>query len=74
MEMPIKFILPWISLFPCVRFQPKAIASESLFPDVLYVFAEMFSSLNNVKQLLCNTYSTIPLKCRLCEFEISMDV
>lgn len=55
-EMPFKFILPWISLFPCIRFQPKAIASESLFPDVLYEFAEMFSSLNNVKQLLCNTY------------------
>lgn len=65
--MPIKFVLLRISLFPCVRFQPKAIASESLFPDVLYVFAEKFPSLNNAKQLLYNTYSW------LCDFEISMD-
>jgi len=71
--MPIKFVLLWISLFPCVRFQPKAIATESLFCDVFYVFADIFPSLNNVKQLLYNKYSTIPLKCKLCDFEISMD-
>lgn len=71
-EMPIKFVLLWISIFSSVGFQPKAIASESLFRDVLYVFAEMFPSLNNAKQLLY-TYSTIPLKRRPCDFEISMD-
>ena len=70
--MPIKFSLLWISLFPCVRFQPKAIASESLFHDVLYVFAEMFPSLNNAS-LLYNTYSTIPSKHRLSDFQVSVD-
>lgn len=53
--MPTKFVLLWISLFPCVRFQPKAIASESLFCDILYVFAEMFLSVNNAQKLLYKT-------------------
>lgn len=44
-EMPIKFVLIWISLFPRVRFQPKAIALNNVKQLV-------------VQHIQCNNFKT----------------